>query len=58
MDELDEHDLLRQIPMFDEEVLHMVMVGDITQLDTRHHIDLVDEYRESLTGDEVRDFIK
>ena len=44
---MDEHDLLRQITINDEEVLHMVMVVDITQLDTRHHIDLVDEYRES-----------
>jgi len=47
MDEMDEHDLLHQIPMFDEEVLHMVTVGDTIQLDILHHIDLGGEYRES-----------
>lgn len=58
MDELDEHDLLRQIPMFDEEELHMVMVVGITHPDTRLLIDLEVEYRESSTGDEVLDSIK
>jgi hypothetical protein len=55
---MDEHDLLRQIRMFDEEELHMVMVVGITHPDTRLLIDLEVEYRESSTGDEALDSIK